>query len=132
MNWRRPPLLAFRFLPSASRPGFTLVEVLVALILLSFGALAVVASSAMAIRSVSAAESELAATATARDRVETLAAGACSHWRDTTGSDSSGSTTERWTVRVARNGVRVVTDSVEYGGPAGRRAIVLHRMTTCG
>ena len=116
----------------ASREGFTLVETLVALVLLSLGALGVVASSAMAFRSVTAAESELTATATARDRVELLAAIACSSWRDTVGVDSSGTTSERWAIRVARNGVRVVRDSLAYRGQSGRRTVVLHRLATCG
>ena len=116
----------------ASRPlAFTLVEVLVALVLLSCGALGVVAASAMAIRSTSEAESQIAATAAARDRVELLAAGACGVSRDTTGAETSPAIRESWSVRVSRNATRLVSASIEYDDRTGRQTIVLHRLATC-
>jgi prepilin-type N-terminal cleavage/methylation domain-containing protein len=117
--------------PARRARGFSLAEVLVALVLLSGGALSVVAASAMAIRSNSAAAAEIAATSAARHRVELLAAGACRVARDTAGADSASSIRESWSIRVARNATRVVTDSVSYDDRFGRHSLALHRLATC-
>jgi len=90
-----------------------------------------VAASAMAIRSVTSAERQLAATAAARARVESLAVGACGSWRDTSAADSSAVLRERWVIRAARNATRLVSDSVVYDDQLGRHSMTMHRLATC-
>jgi prepilin-type N-terminal cleavage/methylation domain-containing protein len=123
---------ATRYPLPATRPrGFTLPEVLLALMLLGCGALALVAASATAIRAITAAETQTHATAVARTRIEHLAAGGCSTLRNGSAVDSSGAMRERWTVTTSRNGARLVTDTVEYTERDAIRLIVLERLVVC-
>jgi prepilin-type N-terminal cleavage/methylation domain-containing protein len=126
----QPPGRASRLSRPASR-GFTLAEVIVALALLAWGALSVVAATAAAVRAIGSAESQMAATTTARARVEDLASLRCSDLRDSSSADSSRGIREWWTVTRGRNGARLVTDSVEYADRGTTRLLVLRRMVLC-
>lgn len=118
-------------LPLPASRGFTLPEVLLALMLLACGALALVAASATAIRTISAADMQTLATAVARNRVEHLAAGGCSTLRDGSAADPSRAMRERWTVGRSRNGAWLVTDTAEYTDRDTTRRIVLERLVIC-
>ncbi|MDQ3948883.1 MAG: hypothetical protein M3282_00920 [Gemmatimonadota bacterium] len=126
----RPRAFTSRFPPPASR-GFTLAEIVVALVLLAWGALALVAASAGAVRAVGAAEAQERATAAARDRVELLAARDCSSLRDGSSIDSAHGVQERWTVTPIRNGARLLTASVEYTDRGAAHGVVLKRLIVC-
>jgi prepilin-type N-terminal cleavage/methylation domain-containing protein len=116
---------------SRSAAGFTLVEVLVALVLLAWGALALVAGSAAAVRAVAAAEAQDRATTAARDRLEQLAARECSSIQPGTSVDSSLALRERWSVAAGHNGLRLLTDSADYLHHRAGRPVVLHRLVVC-
>jgi prepilin-type N-terminal cleavage/methylation domain-containing protein len=126
----RPRSSATRYPLPATR-GFTLAEVIVALALLAWGALSVVAATAAAVRAVGSAESQMAATTAARARVEHLASLRCSDLRDGSSADSSRGIREWWTVSRGRNGARLVTDSVEYSDRGTTRVLVLRRLIVC-
>jgi Tfp pilus assembly protein PilV len=111
--------------------GFTLAEILVALVLLAWGGLAVVAASAAAVRAVSAAEARERAATAARDRVEQLASHDCPSLQGGSVVDSSNGIRERWTGTPARNGVRLIVDTVEQLDRAAGRPLVLHRVLLC-
>jgi Tfp pilus assembly protein PilV len=117
--------------PGARVLGFTLAEVVVSLVLLAWGALALVAASAGAVRVVAEGEAQERATAAARNRIEQVAARGCSTPADSSSVDSSLGIRERWTVSPARNGVRLVTDTVDYGDHAATRTVVLERLILC-
>jgi Tfp pilus assembly protein PilV len=131
------PLLAFGGHPAGTRPlpaahsGFTLAEIVVALVLLAWGALAVVAASIGAIRVVEAAEAQERATLAARQRVEQLASRRCSSLHDASSVDSSLAMRERWTITPPRNGVRLAIDTVEYTDHGVPRTVVLERLVVC-
>ena len=57
--------------------GFTLIEVLIALVIFEFGMLALAATSAVAARDLGVANRRMKANAIARNRVELLRADAC-------------------------------------------------------
>jgi Tfp pilus assembly protein PilV len=126
----RPPALCP--LASARDPrGFTLAEIVVALTLLAWGALAVVAATAAAIRAIGSAESQVAAITAAHDRVERLASASCVDLQEGSSADSARGIREWWTVTRGRNGARLVTDSVEYLDRGAIRALVLRRLIVC-
>jgi Tfp pilus assembly protein PilV len=111
--------------------GFTLAEIVVAFTLLAWGALALVAATAAAIRAIGSAESQMAATTAARGRIEHLAARPCSNLQDGSSVDSARGIHEWWTVTRGRNGIRLATDSVEYSDRGVIRAFVLRRLILC-
>jgi prepilin-type N-terminal cleavage/methylation domain-containing protein len=115
----------------AARRGFTLAEMLVALVLLAWGALALVAASAGAVRVVAAAEAQERATIAARERVEQLAARPCSGLDDGMAVDSSLGLREHWTISRTRNGARLATDTVEYTDHGAPHSVALERLVLC-
>ena len=112
------------------RKGFTLVETIVALVLVQFGLLAVAATSAMAMRDMAIAARAANAREVVRDRLELLRSTACA--ANTAGSRATRGLTESW--RVTGEGVvRSMKDSVEYALPAGRRGqFVVEEKVLCG
>jgi Tfp pilus assembly protein PilV len=120
-----------RLLPASRFTGFTLSEVILALVLLSCGAMAIAAASTAAVRTVALGEAQERATIAARDRIERLASRGCSSLATGSSVDSTRGVRERWIVTPVRNGVRLVTDSVHYLDSGGRRPVVLHRLVIC-
>jgi Tfp pilus assembly protein PilV len=111
------------------RPGFTLVEVLVALVLVQFGLMAVAATSAVAARQVAIASRSARARDLARERLEQLRWSACAG--ESAGSRVAEEISEHWSVR-GTDGWRAVRDSVEYPLPSGVRGrLVLEQLVLC-
>lgn len=111
------------------RRGFTLIETLVALVLVQFGLLAVAAASGIAARDVAAATRAARARDAARERIEALRVTACGSTSE--GTHAAPGLTEHWSVRG--DTLRVIRDSVEYPLPRGRRGhLVLEQVAWCG
>ena len=111
------------------RHGFTLVEVLVALVLVQFGLLAVAATSGIAARHVAAAARAAHARDVVRERLESLRWIACAG--ETTGSRMIGELSEHWWVHGSGSW-RSLRDSVDYPLPAGKRGrLVLEQLVLC-
>jgi prepilin-type N-terminal cleavage/methylation domain-containing protein len=109
----------------ARRTGYTLVELLVALTLLGVGVATWVGTSAVALRTATDAERELAAMRLARDTAERLAArcGAA-------GSGAGGGT--RWTIADAGAGVRHVrVEALDWLDGAASAAAVAEIAAAC-
>jgi prepilin-type N-terminal cleavage/methylation domain-containing protein len=126
-----PPRSIATHHPRPATRGFTLAEVVVALTLLAWGALVAVAATASAVRAVGSAESQGAATAAARNRLEHVAALPCADLASGSATDVARGIREWWTVTRGRNGARLVTDSVVYSDRGAMRALVLHRLIAC-
>jgi type II secretory pathway pseudopilin PulG len=113
------------------RTGFTLVESLVALVLLEFALLAVVATSAVAARELAEARRLERAHAAARTRVEVLAGTSCPSVVSMT-VDSAAGMVEHWWVQAVGS-QRLIVDSVVVALPRGRVARTVARAgVTCG
>ena len=104
------------------RRAFTLIEILVALVILEFAMLAVAAATTMAARNFAIAHRAVQAQALARNRLEYLSARACSG--PVTGSLAvAGGYDERWEIDASVP-LRRVSVRVEYAQTATRRGQV--------
>lgn len=104
------------------RRGFTLIETVMALVILEFAMLAVAASTLVAARNFSIAHRAAVAQSLARNRLETLTATACSG--STSGSRAvEGGYVEQWAVEGPPTRPRL-TVRVEYAPSATRRTQV--------
>lgn len=112
-----------------SRAAFTLVEVLVAVVLIDVGLLALVAGSAVLIRQSTETRARDAAVRTAENRLQMLGATACVA---STGSAAGPfGIHEYWFVDPPIEGVRELSDSVTFIAPAGEQSIVLTTRLPC-
>lgn len=123
--WRRPPRSGIRF---KLRLGFSLIELLVALIIIQVGLLALAGTTLVLVRRRTEHRARVAAIRAASNRLEWLGAGPC---QSTTGSaHPAAQVLERWSVQLGANGTRELTDSVTFG-PADVRAVVLRTRLPC-
>ena len=111
------------------RRGFTLVEVLIAVLLIDVGLLALVASGSVLVRRTAESRLRTLALRAAADRIALLSAAPCAA---STGSatDSRG-ISERWSVSASTNGVRDLNDSVTFTVGAVERSVALHTAQPC-
>jgi len=114
---------------STRRPGFSLVEVVVALVLINIGLLALIAATATAIDQVGDLDRQRRATRMAQSRVESLAVQPCGGSSVGIASPETGMR-ETWSVGAAMGSVREVTDSIEFPGRVTNR-VVIRTMAPC-
>jgi Tfp pilus assembly protein PilV len=112
------------------RHGFTLIETLVALILLEIGMLALLATSATAARDLAIAHRAVRAQSLARNRLELLWAGACA--QPSTGhAVGYHGFIESWSVEAAGS-QRAISAAVSFALPGGKsRVVTLRAATVC-
>ncbi|MDQ4079458.1 MAG: prepilin-type N-terminal cleavage/methylation domain-containing protein [Gemmatimonadota bacterium] len=93
------------------RTGFTIVELLITLVILSAGLLALHGSSALTLRMVGGGWTRTVAASVAQRRLELLRSSACAGLAS--GSDETRAVRERWTVSPTSGGVGIEL-TVEY------------------
>lgn len=114
-----------------SRSGFTLLELLVALLLLDLGILCLLATSAVAARELRHARLRDQAAQLAAQRVERLMAGACDSAQSGVAIHPGG-LHEYWSVEPPRGGRRTVRDSIGIGaGSAPFPPVVVEGAIRC-
>ena len=113
---------------AANRDGFTLVEVVLALVALNVALLALVAGATVTLRRTSELRARTAAIEAATNRLQQLAIAACAA---ASGSASSRGVAERWTVTLLAPRVREAVDSVEYAAGTLQRTLVLRTRSAC-
>jgi Tfp pilus assembly protein PilV len=120
-------------LSRASHPrlGMSVVEVLVALMIVSIGLLGIAGSTALAFRTTMDAERRRDAAQRAASRVAQLSATGCARAADGSTSDPTRQISERWTVAARANGFATVTDSVSWMSARGARSFSLTSAITC-
>ena len=116
---------------SRSRRGFSIVELLVALVLLTVGLLGVAGNGALAVRITGAATRERRGTQRASDRIAILTAQGCAAARGGSLVDAAAALTERWTVGPSGNGVTLVDAEVRWTTPTGMRRVLLQSAILC-
>ena len=110
------------------RAVFTLVEVVVAVVLIDVGLLALVACSAVLIRQTAEMRARSAAVRAAANRLQLLGA-SCIVRSGSTGGPFG--IREEWSVSLQSNGVHELRDSVSYAGASGARSVVLRTRLPC-
>ena len=113
------------------RLAFTLVELLVALLLVEVGLLSLTGTTLVLIRERTAVRARAAAIRAASNRLQFLAAGPC---EAASGAAIGPSTIrEAWDAQLVPNAIRELRDSVVYGvyGVDSRHAIALRTRLPC-
>jgi type IV pilus assembly protein PilV len=113
------------------RAGFSIVEVLVALVLVTVGLLGIAGNCALAIRVTAVAARERRAAQRATDRIAELTSQGCASARSGSSSDVSGQVSEQWTVGAVANGVALVDAQVRWAAPSGTRSVALRSAMLC-
>jgi prepilin-type N-terminal cleavage/methylation domain-containing protein len=116
---------------TAPRAGFSIVEVLVALVLLTVGLLAMAGGSALAVRTSAAAARERRAAQRAADRIARLVAQGCAPARSGTYVDSAAALSEWWTVTTLVNGALLIDAHVRWTTSSGTRSMLLRSAMLC-
>ena len=110
------------------RAGFTIVELLVAIVVMTVGILALAASAAVVTRFTRVSTQQTVVATAAQSRMERLRATNCASI--TAGVDTVRKVYMTWAVRTIPRG-RVVTLSAAYDGPRGRRTKVFMEVVPC-
>jgi len=113
------------------RRGVSIVEVLVALVLLAIGLLGVAGNGAIAMRASGGAARERRAAQRAADRLATLREEGCAVARSGTLVDPGAALVERWTVGTVAGGAALVDAEVRWRAPAGQRVLLLRGGILC-
>jgi prepilin-type N-terminal cleavage/methylation domain-containing protein len=113
------------------RCGFSVVEVLVALVLVTVGLLAMAGSTTLALRTALDAQRRREATHRIESRFAGLAAAGCSRAASGIESDPARQLSEGWTVHAPAGAFATITDSVSWLSASGRRSMVLTSAIPC-
>jgi Tfp pilus assembly protein PilV len=116
---------------SIRRSGVSIVEVLVAIVLLAVGLLGVAGNGAIAVRASAAATRERRALQRAGDRLAALREQGCAAARSGALTDRGAAIDERWTVGTISGGAALVDAEVRWRAPAGERVLVLKGGLLC-
>ena len=114
-----------------TRSGLSVVEVLVALVLVAIGLLGIAGSSAIALRAALAAAGEHRATRQATSRLALLSASGCRLARSGAATDTNRQIREQWIVTSPAGGYTIATDSVDWLDGRGRHSLTLATAIKC-
>ena len=111
--------------------GFTIAEVLVALVLFAVALLGVAGSSALAVRVTGSALRERRAALRGADRIASLRAQGCASARSGTATDAALALDERWTTTPTAGGVTLIDEQVRWRTVNGTRTLLLRSAILC-
>ncbi|MDQ2668683.1 MAG: prepilin-type N-terminal cleavage/methylation domain-containing protein, partial [Gemmatimonadota bacterium] len=114
----------------ARRSGFSIVEVIVALMIVTVGLLGIAGASALALRTTLDAARRRDAVERAQSRVARLSASGCERARSGTVTDAGARVTEQWSIR-GNGAFQDVTDSITWLGASGFRTFALTSAIPC-
>ncbi len=106
--------------------GFTIVELVVAMMLVAVGLLSLVGASSILVRRRYEAQQRLEAVAAAANRVAQLSSAGCLPTSGTTGT--SPGFAERWSVTPGPNATREIVDSVHFGARPAHDVVIRTRL----
>jgi len=111
--------------------GFTIAEVLVALVLFAVALLGVAGSSALAVRVTGSALRERRAALRGADRIASLRAQGCASARSGTATDAALALDERWTTTPTAGGVTLIDEQLRWRTVNGTRTLLLRSAILC-
>ena len=111
--------------------GFTIAEVLVALVLFAVALLGVAGSSALAVRVTGSALRERRAVQRAADRIASLRARGCTGARSGSAADAALALDERWTITSTAGSVTLIDEQLQWRTAGGTRALLLRSAILC-
>lgn len=117
----------------ARRGGFTLVELLVAIVILAVGVLGLAATASVVTRQMTGAVHQSVAANVAYSRMERIRTGNCVAMADSsspTGGVVTRNVTERWRITKANNAI-LVYDTITYVVRGKKRTQVYHSEFPC-
>lgn len=125
--------------PPAGRGGFTLIEVMIAIVILAIGVIALIGSSAMVTRMIGSGRHSTQAVEVATRRLENLRRAAyatavpCTDGAFASGTAAGTGYTETWTVAPVAGfaDLRLVTDTVVYRTTRGNARLGLETRVLC-
>ena len=116
-------------LPRGTRRGFTLVELLVAVLLIDVGVLAMVSATTMLVRRQAGLRTRVVASQLAANRLQHLLAAPCI---STTGTATpAAGVTEHWSATLLSSSIRDFRDSVVFAIDGAERSVVLRSRSSC-
>ena len=117
--------------PSAQRrQGFSIVEVIVAMMIVTIGLLGIAGSTALALRSTLDATRRRDAAERAQSRLAQLAAAGCGRASAGRATDAARQLTEQWSVSSTGQ-FQQVTDSITWLGASGNVTFALTSAIPC-
>lgn len=116
---------------SRGRPGLTVVEVLVALMLVAVGMLGMAGTAAVALRSATESAGRRAAAHRTATRLSLLEAQGCAKAASGAAVDSLAQVTEHWTVASPAAGFVAVTDTLTWMSSRGKRTLGIESAFPC-
>jgi type IV pilus modification protein PilV len=117
------------FGPRAPRGGFTLVEMMVAVVILAIGLLGMVSTSAYVVRQMRGANQQAIAANVIQSRVERMRSVPCASIAE--GKAITRGVAEHWVPRDSVNRVLRVVDTVTYAVGASRKKMAFTIMVPC-
>ncbi|HEX8850758.1 MAG TPA: type IV pilus modification protein PilV [Gemmatimonadaceae bacterium] len=100
---------------ASPREGFTLVEVMVAIVILSIGVLGLAATAGVVVRQMTGAVHQSVAANVAYSRMERIRTGSCVAMKDSSGKATTRNVTEVWVIKAdPGTHALVVYDTIYY------------------
>jgi prepilin-type N-terminal cleavage/methylation domain-containing protein len=124
------PMVSRRRAGPRSRGGFTIIELVVAIIIMTVGILALATGSAGVAKQMRAGNQAALAAVVGQARMETIRSKGCVSLSD--GSATTRGMTEKWTITWVSSRARAVTESVTYVPRAQKsRTLALRSVVPC-